>query len=118
MRSPVLVNGVIGAALMLAAAAAPGSSPLTPATRVICLDLNGQSRPAVCQVPGSRLDRRVDICICRTGQRVDAPVCGQGERPQPETLAFDRARKAAARDGSLVGDLFRGRSMCVAPRNG
>ena len=79
--------------------------------------MNGQSLPAVCTVPGGRLDQREDICLCHDGQRVSAPVCGPGEKAPRENIAFDRARKAAARDGSLLGDLYDGRSMCVAPRN-
>ncbi|HRD45986.1 MAG TPA: hypothetical protein PLF78_05835, partial [Caulobacter sp.] len=83
----------------------------------ICLDVDGQSRPAVCRSPASRLDGRDDICLCRSAQRVEAPVCGPGDHPQAENRAFELARKAAARDGSLVGDLYQGRPMCVAPRN-
>jgi hypothetical protein len=107
----------LAAATLLAAAAEPGDSPLRPATRVICLDVGGESRPAVCQASASRLDSREDMCVCSIGQRVEAPVCGSGERPQAENRAFERARKTAAGDGSLVGDLYDGRSMCVAPRN-
>ena len=31
--------------------------------------------------------------------------------------SYDSVRKAAAKDGSLVGDLYADRPMCVAPRN-
>lgn len=117
MRSLLIASAAIGAALFLAGAA-PGSGPLDPATRTICVDVNGQTRPVVCHAPSSRIDNRDDICLCEIGRRVEAPVCGAGERPQAETRAFDRARDAASRDGSLVGDLFDGRPMCVAPRNG
>jgi hypothetical protein len=117
MRSLITILAVSAAALLTAAAGAPGSSATNPATRTICIDLGGESRPAVCTAPASRLDGREDICLCRSAQRVEAPVCGPGERPQPETRAFERARKLAAKDGSLVGDLFADRPMCVAPRN-
>lgn len=118
MRSLIAVSVFAAAALMTGAASPqPGSSPLRPATQVVCIDSGGASRPAVCQGPASRLDERYDICICKTAQRVDAPVCGPGERPQGESRAFEKARKLAAADGSLVGDLFDGRPMCVAPRN-
>lgn len=117
MRRFIVVAAVAGAAILSAAAAPPGASPLSPATREICVDVGGQTRPIVCRAAASRLDRREDICLCRVGRKVHAPVCGPGERPQPESRAFERARRAASRDGSLVGDMFRGRPMCVAPRN-
>lgn len=117
MRRLVTTLAISIAALLTTAAGEPGSSPSNPATRTICLDVGGQSRPAVCTAPASRLDGREDICLCRDAQRVEAPVCGSGDRPQPETRAFERARKAAATDGSLVGDIFADRPMCVAPRN-
>jgi len=117
MRSLITILAVSAAALMTAAAGVPGSSPSDPATRTICLDLGGETRPAVCTAPSSRLDGRDDLCLCPTGQRVEAPVCGPGERPQAENLAFEKARKFAARDGTLVGDVYADRPMCVAPRN-
>ena len=117
MRSLMIPSVLVAVALLTGAAAEPGSSPTSPATRTICLDVDGQSRPAVCQSPASRLDGRDDICLCTSAQRVEAPVCGSGERPQAENRAFELARKAAARDGSLVGDAYAGRPMCVAPRN-
>jgi hypothetical protein len=117
MRSLAIIVAVSAAALLTAGAGEPGSSPLNPATRTICLDLGGETRPAVCTAPASRLDGREDICLCTGAQRVEAPVCGPGERPQAENRAFEKARKAAAKDGSLVGDLYADRPMCVAPRN-
>jgi hypothetical protein len=118
MRRLLIASAAVLAALLTAAAAPPGSSPLSPATLPVCLDVNGQTRPATCYAHASRLDGRVDICLCEVGQQVDAPVCGPGEKPQAETRAFERARRDAGRDGSLVGDAFDGRAMCVAPRNG
>ncbi len=117
MRKPVTLALAIAAAIFVSAGAEPGSSPFNPATRVICLDVDGQSRPAICQAPASRLDGRDDFCVCRSAQRVEAPVCGPDDRPPAESRAYELARKDAARDGSLVGDLWEGRPMCVAPRN-
>jgi hypothetical protein len=117
MRSLIIGLAVSAAALLTAGAGEPGSSASRPATRTICIDLGGQSRPAVCTYPASRLDDREDFCRCGDAQRVEAPVCGAGDRPQAETRAFERARKAAAKDGSLVGDLYADRPMCVSPRN-
>lgn len=107
------------AALGLATAAqAQGALNENPPTRTeICLDVNGGTLPVVCRVPASRLDQREDICVCPQGMRTTAPVCGPNERQPAETVALNRARRDAARDGTLVGDLFEGRPMCVAPRN-
>lgn len=119
MRSLITASAFILAGLLSSAAIAaePGSSPFNPATRTICLDVGGESRPPVCQAPASRLSHSEDICLCRTAQTVDAPVCLKGEKPQPESRAFEKARKLAARDGSLVGDLYDGKPMCVGQRN-
>ena|SRR3990167_1277173 len=113
--------------LLIAAAALAASSGLAlaqgsmssnpPTKTTICVDVGGQSLPAVCKVPGSRLDKREDICTCPQGMRVDAPVCAAGQKPPGETAAYDKARKLAARDGSLIGDLYEGRPMCVAARS-
>lgn len=117
MRSLMIIVAVSAAALLTGGAANPGASASSPATRTICLDLGGETRPAVCTAPASRLDGRENICLCMDAQRVEAPVCGSGDHPQAETRAFEKARKLAARDGSLVGDFYADRPMCVAPRN-
>lgn len=117
MRKLMTLALVVAGALVASAGAEPGSSPTSPATRTICLDVGGVSRPAVCQRTASRLDGRDDICLCHSAQRVEAPVCGSGDRPPSENRAYELARKAAAADGSLIGDSWQGRPMCVAPRN-
>lgn len=115
IRTALFTAAAFVASAGLAAAQAPlNQNP--PTQTVICLDVGGQSLPAVCDVPASRLDKREDICICHTGVRVDVPICPPGVRPPAESLAFERARREAARDGSLIGDLFEGRPMCVAGR--
>lgn len=113
----VAAAALLSAAVPVAAAPPPGSSPLSPATRFICIDVGGQTRPILCRAQASRLDGREDICLCPVGRRVEAPVCGPGERSQAESRAFELARRSASRDGSLVGDVYDGRPMCVAPRN-
>jgi hypothetical protein len=45
------------------------------------------------------------------------PICPPGVRAPGETVALNRARRDAARDGSLIGDMFEGQPMCVAGRN-
>ena len=39
-----------------------------------------------------------------------------GVKPPAENRAYEKARKAASRDGSLIGDLYQGQPMCVAGR--
>lgn len=110
-----MIAGLVLAGSAGAALAGPMSNP--PSERTICIDVGGQSLPAVCKVPPSRLDRREDFCLCGQGVKVTAPVCGPGQKPPSENIAYEKARKAAARDGSLIGDLYRGRPMCVAARD-
>lgn len=115
IRKALIAVVAIAASAGLAAAQAPLTQN-PPTQTVICLDVGGQSLPAVCQVPASRIDKREDICICHTGVRVDVPICPTGVRPQAESLAFERARRELARDGSLIGDTFEGRPICVEGR--
>ena len=110
-----MIAGVAFAAFASGALAGPMSNP--PSERTLCLDVGGQSLPAVCKVPASRLDKREDFCLCNDGIKVSAPVCGPGERAPAENISYEKARKAAARDGSLIGDLYEGRAMCVAARD-
>ncbi len=104
----------------LSAAAAPPGEKISrgPDTRIICLDVGGETRPALCRASASRIDQSDIICLGENAQRVTAPVCDAGERPLAESRLFERARKLAARDGSLVGDLYEGRRMCIRARNG
>lgn len=104
---------LICAAAALLSGPAFAQNPGAPAATSVCLDVNGDLLPVVCQVQGSRLDRRDTICQCPEGLRVDASVCAPGERPPIDNLALSRARKLAGKDGSLVGDSFEGRRMCV-----
>lgn len=106
------------APLALAGAAVAQPIGENPPTRTIqCIDVGGRSIPAVCRVPGSRLDPREDICTCPVGgQRVEVAVCAKGQKPPPEGKALNIARRQALRDGSLLGDTLAGRPICVAPR--
>ncbi|MBI1407947.1 MAG: hypothetical protein GC145_17670 [Caulobacter sp.] len=117
MRKPLLIASLVFGALTLGGTAGAAGSSLHPSTRVICLDVGGELRPATCRTSASRLDQSDSICICKNAQRVEAPVCDRGEKPVSENRTYELARKEAARDGSLVGDLFQGRRMCVRARN-
>ena len=88
-----------------------------PVKTEVCLDVSGATLPVVCRGPGSRLDKREDICTCPQGDKVEIAICGPGEKPPAENVAYDRALRLAARDGSLLGDMYEGKRMCVAPRN-
>jgi hypothetical protein len=105
------------AALALVAGAAqaqPAMSQNPPTKTTLCLDVSGAIIPPVCHRPASRVDQREDICLCSAGgTQVDAPVCAAGEKPPAESRVFERARRDAARDGSLMGDTWEGQRMCV-----
>ena len=115
----IRISMIAALALVASAGAAAAQGPMSnpPTETTLCLDVGGQSLPAVCKVPGSRLDKREDFCLCHQGTKVTAPVCGPGQKAPAESIAFEHARKEAARDGSLIGDLWEGQPMCVAPRN-
>lgn len=110
------------AALALIAGAAQAQAPMSqnpPSRTSLCLDVSGAIIPPVCQRSGSRVDQREDICLCSAGgTQVQAPVCAPGEKPPAESRAFEKARRDAARDGSLIGDLWEGRPMCVDLKTG
>ncbi len=116
-------NLIIAAAALLAFGAssvvnASPDSATHPKMGVMCLDVGGESRPAVCRGSSSRIDQGYDICLCENAQRVETPICAKGQRPISENRSYELARKDAARDGTLVGDRYEGRQMCVRPRNG
>lgn len=109
-------NLAIFAALAFAALA--GSSlaqpePMRLATTSQCLDVGGQTRPVTCRRSASRLPTRDDICTCKVGTLVTVPYCPAGVSPPAEDRAFEKARLDLARDGSLVGDQYQGRDICV-----
>ncbi|MBI1197479.1 MAG: hypothetical protein GC203_06415 [Phenylobacterium sp.] len=108
-------------AMVLAAipmmALAGGAAAEAPATTAQCLESTGRLIPAVCQVPGSRLESREQICSCPNGgERITVAVCGKDQAPPPEGKALTIARREAMRDGSLVGDTVAGQPICVRPR--
>jgi hypothetical protein len=80
-----------------------------------CLDVNGRSKAPVCR-RGSVMAPMSDICQCSgVADRVIAPICGPGESPPVESAELMVARHKAAEDGSLIGDTFHGKPMCVLP---
>lgn len=110
----------MAALLALAGGAAEAQSLADnpPKATIICLDVGGKSLPATCKASGSRLDAREDICLCPAGgDRVTIPVCPKGVRAPAESLAYEKARRAAVNHGSLVGASYNGQPMCLAPRN-
>jgi hypothetical protein len=104
-------------ALAAGAAAAQPISENPPTKTIQCIETGGLLIPAVCNVPGSRLDTREYICTCPNGGlRVEVAVCAKGQKPPPEGRALNRARAAGIKDGSLLGDTVGGRPICAAPR--
>src|SRR5205085_8391668 len=105
------------AALVAAGPALAEAEHGKPATTVQCIEVSGREIPALCRVPGSRIDQGEHICTCPAGGlRVEVPVCAKGERPPAESAAYERWRNQADRDGTLVGDRFEGRAVCADPR--
>jgi hypothetical protein len=115
IRASMIAAVALAASGGLARAADMSANP--PRLSHVCLDVSGQSLPTVCQVPGSRLDLREDICQCPEGRLVEVAVCAPGQRPPPDSLALSKVRRVAAKDGSLIGDKFNGQPICIAPRN-
>jgi hypothetical protein len=116
MKLPaLLIAGVVG----FAAAAPAASLADAPKTRTVCLDPAGKNLPAHCKIgQASRIDGTEDICLCPAGaDRVEAPICAPGVHQPAESAAYERARKAAVKNGSLVGAIYNGEPMCVTPRN-
>jgi len=111
----------MAAAALALAAAIPAQSLADNAgrTRTVCLDPAGKNLPAHCKMgEASRIESHEDICLCPAGaERVEAPVCPSGVREPAESAAYERARRAAVKNGSLVGATFNGQPMCVAARN-
>ena len=104
----------IALAGLMAASANAGAHPngRPPEDAVMCLSPTGASEPVAC-TRGSSFGPS-DICTCPgVARRVAAPICGKGEHPPVENLAYMRARAEAARDGTLFGDSYNGRRMCV-----
>jgi hypothetical protein len=103
--------------LLAGSATAQSGNGHAPGTTIQCLDVAGQEIPPLCDVPASRLDKSEYICTCPAGgQRVDVPICAKGETRPPENVALYRVRRLAMRDGTLVGDTFQGKAMCLEPR--
>lgn len=108
---------IAAVALTASGAAAADMRSNPPKQTSVCLDVSGQSLPVVCKAPASRLDKREDICQCPEGVRVDVAVCAPGQHAPPDGLALDKVRRVAAKDGSLIGDTFEGKPICVEPRS-
>ena len=88
---------------------------MAAALATLCLEPDGSLTAPVCAAPASRLDARTQVCECPNGRRTEASFCAPGEAPAPETRALSTFRRKAAADGSLVGDRFKGRPLCVVP---
>jgi hypothetical protein len=90
---------------------------LAASVTTVCLEPGGGLSPVICKAPATRLDARREVCECPTGRRTDVPICAPGERPPPETRSLNVFRQKAGQDGSLVGDRYRDRPLCVIPPN-
>ncbi|HEY9219889.1 MAG TPA: hypothetical protein VIO94_17715 [Phenylobacterium sp.] len=113
------ISLVIALALVAGAAQAQSSSWQERQTRTsICVDVNGGIIPVVCTGEASLVKPREDICQCPVGgMRTDVSICAPGERPPAESKEFEKARRVAALDGTLMEDTWQGQRMCVRPHN-
>ena len=108
---------VLAAAAALAGGAALAQPPAGAPTTTICLDVAGRQLPVTCHsMSASRINRAEDICQCfKGGQPVKVDLCPAGVNPPAESAAYERERYALVQHGSLVGQTWRGRPVCVAP---
>jgi hypothetical protein len=102
--------------LLAGSAGAQTGKGVAPGTTIQCIRVDGTEAPPLCDVPGSKIDKSEYLCTCRDGQRIAVPICGPGERRPPESVALHKVRRELSRDGSLVGDRFEGRPICLDPR--
>ena len=82
-----------------------------------CIDVDGSQLPVSCRKYESDITGPKDegYCVCPVpSMRVTAEFWVKGEPVPTETNAYRDAVRAASRDGSLVGDRFDGRRMCIA----
>jgi hypothetical protein len=110
---------ILGAAAALLGGSALAQSLTDPSVTTICLDPAGRTIPVTCRSQNaSRINQREDICQClRGGDQVTVSICPSGVTPPAESAALEKARRQAVVKGSLVGASWRGRPICVAPRN-
>ena len=120
MRALFMTALVGFAAVSALAIAQPGQSHPPRQAATLCLDGSGENHAPVCHShSASRFASAPDICQCHGPWRqVEAPYCAAGERAPNDTAAFEQARAKAAEDGSLFGDTYQGKPMCVELRNG
>jgi hypothetical protein len=117
MKSSILISAIV-LSLGAGAAVADSLSDNPPKSTTICLNGIGAIVPATCNAPASRLNAQENFCNCHGATlRVKAPVCAHGVQPPSTTAAYERARLAAVRNGSLMDAQWQGQPMCVAPRN-
>jgi hypothetical protein len=112
---PVLLLTVFSAGAAPASPSGPTPSVSSTQDGIACLDVNGRKKGPVCR-RGDVMTPMSDICQCpMSTDRVIAPICAPGEKPPPESADLMVARRKAAEDGSLIGDTFHGKPICVLP---
>lgn len=110
---------LLAAAIALLGGAAAAQSISDPSLTSICLDPAGHSVPVTCRTQNaSRVNQREDICQClHGGDQVEVAFCPRGVKPPVEDVAYEKARRALVRKGSLVGATYKGRPVCVESRS-
>ncbi len=116
VKGPTMRTAAFTVLLCLAASAAlPGAAFAdSQRTTVQCLDMSGAPKGPVCRQ--GDIWRQSDICRCPSATlEVSAPYCDRNETPAPDGLEANKARLAAAHQGTLVGASYQGHRFCVRP---
>jgi hypothetical protein len=87
------------------------STDLQPGMAYICLAPDGTLARETFEPSGS-------VTCPAPARYVSQPYCKEVPAPPRDILAYERARGIAARDGTLIGDLFEGQSFCAVPKRG
>jgi hypothetical protein len=108
---------IIASIALLAAACADKTATPTANVVTACIDPSGSQDVVNCVKHGwSLFSKDEGFCTCPTAAReVKATPCAPGERPPAEDAEYRETLKSASADGSLVGDTFHGKAICVAP---
>ena len=102
---------------LLAAACADKAAAPHQTLATACIDVSGSQEVVKCVRHGwSHFSTDEGFCSCPVPSReVKATPCARGESPPPEDAEYRAALRAASQDGSLVGDTYHGKPICVAP---
>jgi hypothetical protein len=96
----------------LSGAGAVATAETRQSTTYVCLDPGGAAHGVLCdRTLNTSAD---DFCHCPGNtDKVRVAVCDPGQAPPAQSHAYELAMHRASADGSLIGDSFDDRPMCV-----